>query len=230
MGDLAVLCDFDGTITTTDTAEQVLIRFAIGDWLELDRQLERGELTLEECMRRQFAMVRVPEADVLAELDGVVQFRPNFPALTSACATSDASFAVVSAGLDFVIRHFLSKMGYDSRLEVYSGHAHFNGRFIEFKFPELLERDSRNFKDDFVRHQKREGKRVIYIGDGLSDLEASHQADFIFAVRGRRLSRLCEEEHLRHVDFDDFREIAWRIAKCADEGDYCHLLPSSSTD
>jgi 2-hydroxy-3-keto-5-methylthiopentenyl-1-phosphate phosphatase len=224
MGGLAVLCDFDGTITTVDTAEQVLARFAQGDWLELDRQLERGEITLEECMKAQFAMVHVPEMTILQALDQVVEYRPHFPELVAACGTGAIDITVVSAGLDFVIRHFILKLGLDARLSVYAGYSHFTGRHIDFTFPPLADPESRNFKDDFVRQQKQAGKKVVYIGDGLSDLEPAKGADFVFAVKGRRLSRLCETGHLRHIDFLDFRDIAWRVARCIEEGDECHLV------
>ena len=45
---LAVLCDFDGTITLTDTLEYVLRKFAVGDWRSFDEKYERGEITLQD--------------------------------------------------------------------------------------------------------------------------------------------------------------------------------------
>ncbi|MBM5805961.1 MAG: hypothetical protein FJZ49_07885 [Candidatus Verstraetearchaeota archaeon] len=47
------------------------------NWKALDEQLERGELTLEECVQRQFSMVNVPEEVIINELEKVVRFRPT---------------------------------------------------------------------------------------------------------------------------------------------------------
>ncbi|HEV2119107.1 MAG TPA: RNA-guided endonuclease TnpB family protein, partial [Candidatus Bathyarchaeia archaeon] len=55
---LAILTDFDGTVTLNDTFENVLAEFAQGDWRVVDEQYVRGEIGLEECLRRQGAMVR----------------------------------------------------------------------------------------------------------------------------------------------------------------------------
>jgi 2-hydroxy-3-keto-5-methylthiopentenyl-1-phosphate phosphatase len=224
MDDLVILCDFDGTITTIDTAELALLKFANGDWLDLDRRLEHGDITLEECMKTQFTMVYVPEATILGSLDGAIQFRPHFPELVAACECGAIELIIVSAGLDFVIRHFVNRIGLEGRLAICSGHAQFNGRHIDFRFPPLLDPESKNFKDDLARQHMKAGKKVVYVGDGLSDLEPAKRADFVFAVRGGRLSRLCVAEHLRHVDFEDFQDIAWRIAKCVENGDERYLV------
>ncbi len=50
---LAVLSDFDGTVTLNDTFENVLARFGKGEWRAVDDQYVRGEITLEECVRQQ---------------------------------------------------------------------------------------------------------------------------------------------------------------------------------
>ena len=55
---LAVLSDFDGTLTLNDTFENVLTRFGKGDWRTVDDQYLRGEITLQECVQRQGAMVQ----------------------------------------------------------------------------------------------------------------------------------------------------------------------------
>src|SRR3989441_13109648 len=66
---LAVLCDFDGTITLNDTFEQILKKYATGDWKVFDQQYARGEINLQECLRKQGALVRTPEMVLIAELE-----------------------------------------------------------------------------------------------------------------------------------------------------------------
>src|SRR5713101_9381169 len=106
---LAILSDFDGTVTLNDTFENVAEKFAQGDWRAVDEQYVKGEVTLEECLRRQGAMVRVSESEILDELDKITRFRPGFDKLIEYCKANNYPLVLVSAGLDFVIKHFLSK-------------------------------------------------------------------------------------------------------------------------
>ena len=106
---LAVLSDFDGTVTLNDTFQSILEKFGQGDWRAVDEQYVKGEITLEECLRRQGAMVRASKPQILAELDQVTKLRPGFDDLVTYCNTNRFPLAVVSAGLDFVIKHFLTR-------------------------------------------------------------------------------------------------------------------------
>ena len=107
---LAILGDFDGTVTLNDTFENVLEKFAQGDWRAVDDQYVKGEITLEECLRRQGAMVRTSKSKILDELNEFTKFRPGFDNLIDYCKTNRYPLVLVSAGLDFVIKHFLEEL------------------------------------------------------------------------------------------------------------------------
>ncbi len=96
-----VLCDFDGTIITIDSAEHILRVFVEGNWQHYDEQFDRNEIGLEECVVRQFAMIRASEAEIINELDAHVSVRDGFARLLDYCRSREIDFAVVSAGLDF---------------------------------------------------------------------------------------------------------------------------------
>lgn len=205
--DFVVLCDFDGTITSFDTADYVLRRYADGDWKQFDRMLDEGKISLEECMVRQFELVHVPEGTIIDELERVATVRPSFSRLVHFCERERISFYIVSAGLDFVIYHYLDKMGLRSFITMHSGSSFFDGHKIVFSFPRLVDPDAKSFKDDLVRSMHGQGRRVVYIGDGLSDLEAARLADVRFAVSGMRLERTLREEGLAFEPFEDFAEV-----------------------
>ncbi|MHA2105675.1 MAG: hypothetical protein ACW981_19790 [Candidatus Hodarchaeales archaeon] len=54
-----ILCDFDGTIVTHDTAEFILNKFTTENWQIFDELLEKGEMTLEESMKKQFKLIKI---------------------------------------------------------------------------------------------------------------------------------------------------------------------------
>jgi len=208
-----VLCDFDGTITSFDTAEFILRRFAEGDWEQYDRLLDEGKISLEECMVRQFELVHVTEEAIIDELEKVAIIRPNFPDLVHFCNRISIPFFIVSAGLDFVINHYLDKMRLCHSVRMHSGTSYFDGQWIRFSFPRLVNMEAKSFKDDLVMTYQRLGRKVVYIGDGLSDLVAARRANIRFAVSGMRLERTLREEGFAFESFIDFADVEQKLSE-----------------
>jgi 2-hydroxy-3-keto-5-methylthiopentenyl-1-phosphate phosphatase len=204
---LVILSDFDGTIVNIDTGEYVLSQFAHGDWRAYDDQLERGEITLEECLTKQFAMVKETEERLLKRVEGVVSLRPGFEDLVGYCETKRFPFVVVSGGLDFVIKHVLRAKNLLDRVNVVAPRADVTRRGTTFRFPRPSQAGSLNFKDDLVRTYAIRGNKTVYIGDGLPDLAPITRADVRFAIRGSRLSRLCKREGIAVQEIDDFNDV-----------------------
>jgi 2,3-diketo-5-methylthio-1-phosphopentane phosphatase len=205
---LVVLVDFDGTIVNVDTAELVLQRFADGDWATFDQQLERGAITLEECVRKQFSLVKASENEILSELDRAVTLRPNFEKLVALCKRQGFPIAIVSAGLDFCLRHILLGNPLFKEIELDIPKAQCTSDGMKFtSFPKLRYSDSHNFKDDLVRYYQRQGSKVAYLGDALIDYHAVKNADLPFAVKGSDLADACDRDGVPYTPFTDFSDV-----------------------
>lgn len=203
---IAILSDFDGTITDVDTAAYILDRFAGDDWRAVDRLLEDGSISIDECMSRQFAMITISRDRIIRELEAVVSPRKGFPDLVRRCASGGTPLKITSAGMDFYIRHFLRAREWGD-IEVVAPRIEEGPRGITFTFPPLMEEGAFNFKDDQVRREQRKGNTVVYLGDGVSDLAAAISADLAFAVEGSRLDRLLEKRGKPYRRFTDFSEV-----------------------
>ena len=207
MTGLSILCDFDGTITLIDTAEYILDKFAEGDWRGVEHLLERGEITIEESMNRQFEMITLSREDILRRIDEVVKPRPGFQDLLELCRADGHRFRITSAGLDFYIRHFLSVHRWDREAEVVAPRVTDAGSGVRFEFPPTKNPQARNFKEDNVLGERVAGRRVVYIGDGTSDHWAALTADLAFAVKGSKLDRSLERCGREHHTFTDFCQV-----------------------
>ncbi len=203
----AVLCDFDGTITVQDTAEWILDKHATGDWRALDDCYVRGKISLLDCMREQFSLVRTERSAILEELDRDIEVREGFPEMVALCQRYGVKVQVVSAGLDFVIHHFLNRLGVDGSVSVYSARSFEDDGHISFVFPPLVVPGSKTFKDDLVLQNRRNGYQVTYLGDGMPDLEACALSDYRFAVKGRKLASELASRGLPFEGFERFLEI-----------------------
>jgi len=210
---LAVLCDFDGTIITIDTAEHVLAKFAQGDWQFFDKQYQQGQITLEECLRKQFSMVKASKEEILDALERVVTIRQGFVRLARYCEKNVIPCIIVSAGLDFVINHFLKFNDLENLVETYTAKTRFKLDGINFTFPKPFDPTSVNFKQDLVRNCKTRGKKVVYVGDGQADYPAAMEADYPFAIKDSRLAKLCKNTRTRCVVISDFTEVVEAIRK-----------------
>ena len=204
---LAVLCDFDGTITLTDTFAYILKKYAHGDWQQYDRQYERGELTLQDVVRKQGMMIRTPEMVLVAEMERVTAFRPNFDKLIAYCRTNKTPIAVVSAGLEFVINHLLRMKGWNHLAKLYAAKAETTPDGIRLTFPRLRDKTSLDLKDDLLRFHQSKGRRVAYVGDGRWDLPALKLANYRFAVKGSTLASLCRQQNIPAREISDFRKV-----------------------
>ena len=204
---LVVLCDFDGTITLTDTFAYILKKYAQGDWQQYDRQYERGELTLQDVVKKQGMTIRTPEMVLVAEMERVTVFRPNFDKLIAYCRTNKTPIAVVSAGLEFVINHLLRMKGWNHLVKLYVAKAETTPGGIRLTFPRLRDKTSLDLKDDLVRSHQSKGRRVAYVGDGRWDLPALKLADYRFAVKGSTLANLCRQQNIHAREITEFQEV-----------------------
>jgi 2,3-diketo-5-methylthio-1-phosphopentane phosphatase len=201
------MSDFDGTIVYRDTANYVLAKFAKGGWKIYDKKFTEGEMTLEECVQKQFSLVRAPKQLILKELENVVHFRPNFQKLAEYCAAHAVPLIIVSAGLDFVIEHFLKLENCLRLVEICAAKTRFTANDIELIFPKLRYKTSQNFKDDLARYYKKHNNQVIYVGDGAGDAQPVRIADFPFVIRDSELAKLCKKMNIRHEEIEDFQRV-----------------------
>ena len=216
---LAVLSDFDGTVTLNDTFQNVLEKFGQGDWRAVDDQYVKGEITLEECLRRQGGMVRASKTQLLDELDQVTKFRPGFDNLAEYCKTNHYPLVLVSAGLDFVIKHFLMRENLMDKVELFAAVAKCTRMGIKFDFLKLKDNRSMNFKDDTVRYYKTRADAVAFIGDGRWDLQALRSADLRFAIKNSKLALLYKEQEIQATTVADFTEMVTSLQKAMSERD-----------
>jgi 2,3-diketo-5-methylthio-1-phosphopentane phosphatase len=208
-----ILCDFDGTLVTIDTAEYILNNYAKGNWKQFDEQLELGEISLEECLSKQFSNIRVPLSEVLIKLEDVTKFRAKLRSLINFCKEKQHEFIITSAGLDFVIHHFLNLYGLQGIVKVYSAKTQVREDGITFIFPKILHSNADNFKEDLVESYKDKNYFVSYIGDGAGDFQAIKSSNLRFTVKNSKLSHMCNENGIHHHEFENFDDVIQIVKK-----------------
>jgi 2-hydroxy-3-keto-5-methylthiopentenyl-1-phosphate phosphatase len=200
-----LLSDFDGTVVNMDTGAFVLTKFAKGDWKLLEKQLESGEITFEECLRKQFAMLNTPRDRIIEAVDEAASLRPHFAQLVNRCEEYGIRFIIVSGGLDFCINHLLKKN--NITMEVVAPKSNYAGTGIELQFPSVHDKSSFSFKDDLVKHYRRLGFAVIFVGDGYADYFALKEANLRFAVKGSLSAQMCRANGIACQEISDLTPV-----------------------
>src|SRR2546430_12344755 len=118
------IVDFDGTVAPTDTVDALLERFADPEWRRIEEQWVHGEITAQQCMATQIALVSGERTDLEQFLHSVA-IDPDFFEFVAAVRPF-AEVVIVSDGLDEPIRHALRKLGLS--LPIYANRLAFRPR------------------------------------------------------------------------------------------------------
>src|SRR3989442_12111649 len=110
---LAVLSDFDGTITTSDVAEDLLARFAPKEWEEIERLHRARLLGTREVMARQFALVHAGREELVENARRNATMDHGVPALLRFCRGRGIPFEILTEALAFFLRERIDQVGLD---------------------------------------------------------------------------------------------------------------------
>ncbi len=108
---IAVLCDFDDTITQENVAHLILDRFGDGSWREVRRRYLEGSIPPQEYFERQFTLVRATRSEMQGYVREKGHIRDGFPALARYCRQRGVELAVITLGLDFYVQALLEQQG-----------------------------------------------------------------------------------------------------------------------
>jgi len=205
-----VQCDFDGTVTEEDASFFILDAFAQGDWRRLLREYKEHRISVGEFNTKAFAMVKDDKPTLLEALKGKVKVRTGLHELVNYCLKKGFRFVIVSNGLDFYIKAVLKDLGLDS-IEVHAAQASFHpeGMKVQYVGPDG-ERLEDGFKEAYIKSFLKLGYRVIYMGNGDSDVAPAKYAHHVFATG--ELLAYCRENNLKYKPFENFIDAVRDIA------------------
>jgi 2-hydroxy-3-keto-5-methylthiopentenyl-1-phosphate phosphatase len=208
---MIIQCDFDGTILTNNMSVLLRQRFAPPIWRDMETDFENGIISVERSNILQYSLVTTAKKDLQSFVHDNISLRNGFQSFISFCNSSSISVVIVSSGLDFYIQTILKAIGLEN-IELYCAHTTINGNGIQvgYRDPEgyPVEED---FKNSYARWLKERDAELIYLGDGLSDIEAAKQAVHVFATG--RLPGLLDERAYSYYTFSDFFDVIGQLKK-----------------
>lgn len=209
-----VFTDFDGTLSVTDTGAKVIDAcFGTENRKALIKVILDKTRSYTECVAEMWDSVNLPW-DEACELIKDAEIDPYFKEFQKHCKDHDIPIAILSSGLIKLIHEVLHKYLTDeelSEIQIFANDHTIapNGHW------KIIYRDTSELGHDkgkTIQEVKDTDKdlKIIFIGDGISDISASKHADYLFAKRGLSLQSWCEQEKIPYYPYDTFEDI-WKV-------------------
>jgi len=202
-----VICDFDGTVSRADIGNRFMNRFTGNRWDDIDKGYTAGEIGSQEAYKKGMAIFTGNREEALAFCLETERIDPGFADFYRFCRERDMDLVIASDGFDFYIEAVLCKYGL-SDIVFFSNHAVFDGSGrLSMIFPHASEDCGRcgTCKKTVLASRRDAYDRIIYVGDGSSDVCPSQKADLVFAKR--TLYEKCRLNGTPCIGFDGFRDV-----------------------
>jgi 2-hydroxy-3-keto-5-methylthiopentenyl-1-phosphate phosphatase len=205
-----LVVDFDGTVTEQDLLDTIAQRFGDPEvYREVDEGLDEGLLTLREVITREYEPVRSPLEEIVGwELENV-SVRPGFKELVELARERGWRFVIVSSGFHELIEPILEHEGVEVELHANRVDPLPDGWRVRWQYDETCDNCGESCKRSLVQEFAGDDE-IVYVGDGYSDRCAAEASDLVFATKG--LARYLDERGILYEPFDDFNDVARRLA------------------
>ncbi|TMH88848.1 MAG: hypothetical protein E6H44_08945, partial [Betaproteobacteria bacterium] len=173
--------DFDNTLMQGDILDEVIEKYSPNEaWRDWENAWARGQLPARDCLRLQVGNMRVSRERLLEDL-ARVRIDPAFAEIVEWAKLRQVGINIVSDSFVPLIRHILGSNGIDG-IPVFANDLRFlaNDRLVaSFPFYDPACERSANAKALHLIPYR--ANRIIFAGDGHSDLDAALAADVVFA-------------------------------------------------
>jgi 2-hydroxy-3-keto-5-methylthiopentenyl-1-phosphate phosphatase len=204
---MLILCDFDGTVSTVDMGNEILNRFTDKGWEEIDRAYCAGEIGSRLAYTQVASLFTGSRAQMLEFVSSREKIDPHFLEFYRFCQSRGVDLKIVSDGLDFYIDAILKKNHLED-IEFFSNVTVFqHGNKLSIEFPRMNNECEKcgTCKKGVLRDYRSNYDRVIYVGNGYSDVCPAKDADLVFAKEV--LYEKFREDGTACVHYENFRDI-----------------------
>ena len=194
---ISVFCDFDGTITSHDSIVFLTERFGGGPGFRSGAlaRIKSGEWSVFEAIEHELASVTISWEEAARVLRSKIKVDSFFEDFVAWCNERSLRIQVVSSGMRPVVELFIGHLG----LEIYAHPVTISPQGWHYQ------PDATVMKVPVLEEARRHTKRLIYVGDGTSDVCAIPYVDDLFAKR--YLADYCEANGVPYIPFDTFKDV-----------------------
>jgi 2-hydroxy-3-keto-5-methylthiopentenyl-1-phosphate phosphatase len=205
--DVLVITDFDGTLCTVDMGNRILNHFTRDGWKGIDDAYLRGDIGSRSAYTQIAPFLTGTPGEMIDFVRRHGGVDPYFGEFLKMCRTFGIDIQIVSDGLHFYIDAILKKCGFSEIPFIANRLICGEDGSYTMAFPDYNGFCGRcgTCKRSVVEDRRRSYGRIVYIGDGHSDVCPSQHVDLVFA-KGF-LYKKCTEDGTACVPFEHFGDI-----------------------
>ena len=197
----AIYCDFDGTITKTDSVNTFFEMYAPKSWMDSEKLWVEGKISSRENAIIQVGLLKNISQKQLDDYIDAIEIDDYFLEFVDFVKLHNIKLTILSDGFDLFIQKVLDRYNLD--IPYFANKLTYNDGSFSIEFPYYNENCDK--KAGMCKCQKVKEDKFCYIGDGTSDLCIASKADVLFA--SKNLHKFCEEHNIKHSQFTSFRNI-----------------------
>ncbi|NLZ75401.1 MAG: HAD-IB family phosphatase [Erysipelotrichia bacterium] len=207
MEKILFLIDFDGTITDVDSTTTIG-RTVIKDITEdLVIKLREGKVTIREYMGTIVSKANITKEqykDILTSKVGIDKGFKKF-------IEKYDNFYIISSGFDVNILTLLEYNDIKVDPErIISNYVVFDGASSKMVLNKYNSENALD-KERYVREFGEKYQTVVFIGDSYSDFKGAQAADYVFALKDKRLARHCDLHNVPYIPFENFDDLYIKV-------------------
>jgi len=209
--DYAIASDFDGTITVEDSNELLVQMYGSAENARIEQAFRADRMSTREAMVLHFESLPINMQEFHDFLGGI-NISPGFDLFLEKLQKYNVSFSIISAGYLPSIFRILGEKRLEN-VQIFANDLSDTGKnrlkpsfFHENPMCDQARGPCGICKKDCVEAIRQQtNKKIIYIGDGLTDRCAVPYADITFA-KGI-LAEYCRTNNHPHIPFETFTDI-----------------------
>lgn len=211
---ILILCDFDGTVSTKDTVNRLLLEHATSpDWQYYVKRYMGGEIGSREVYQGVAPLMSMTHEKLETFVRNHAALDPGFPSFLDWAGRRGIDVKIVSDGFDATINTLFSLHGI-SGLEIYANSLvlHGDGRVsMASPYSDPACGTCGTCKLGILRKFRPFYDKVILIGDGESDRHAASEADAVLALSDLFIH--CAKQGIPAIHVNGFEEIPWLLTR-----------------
>ncbi len=197
------LVDFDGTITKKDTLSYISKKFYSKEMDVWKEKKRAGTFKVKDWLILFEKIFKTPKEkydevlDILEIDESFIEFSKN------------NDIIIVSGGFVYNIEKILTRYNLDN-IKIY-------GNKLEFLENDRIKITMGNYNEEcgkcgvcktsILKKYKKEYKKIIFIGDGVTDVCVSQYSDLVYAKKGSYLEKQLISKKVHYIPFEKFEEI-----------------------
>lgn len=205
---LGFFSDFDGTISNKDRITAIMQEFVPDASAPLIERVNRREISVRAAVEQMFALIPSARFEEVREfVVSTTVIRQGFDRFVEYATKRDWPITVMTGGFDFFVDPIIAP--WRDHLTVYCSQMDTSGEWLRTVWPypcdDLCDADCGLCKPTILRSYKDRVLHSVVIGDGVTDFQVAHHADFVYA-RASLLTE-CQRHGLPHQAYETFDDI-----------------------